>query len=425
MNISKEKADILMLDIPLIDLAQKLFNESKTKIVCPFHEDNKPSMQLYQNHKSVVAYCFGCGRRYSLVDVFSKKSRGRTPANVYELEDTYNDMMKRLGLDRYTVVLEEEDATKFRYLSAMKYLLKKYTTHELSKAAIAFLTSKGIYSSDLSYKYNIIELKNNFSRAEVAKELSEKFKLDEEMISKVLVPFQYKRLIYTIHDDVGNPIAFVSRDLTGSNEYKYINSGNSILYQKSRVLYGMNIASGQPKVSNAKELIVVEGYNDAIALWEHGFYNTVALGGTALTDYMMEHIKSWGYTSLLLMLDGDNAGIKSMIHAINGPIAKAKMLVTLKTLPDGKDIDEVLRDDEHGFYSLPVMTAFEFLSRHGDVHSLIKYLANYDLADIENLVLKSELEDGDKYRILYECAKIKIEQQNDLISNAIKLLGGS
>jgi len=120
MNISKEKADLEIMSIPLIDIAKKLFDEPRTKIKCPFHTDDKPSMQLYLNHRAVVAYCFGCNRRYRLVDTYWKKSRGRTPADVSELESAYNEMLNRLGLNKYTVVLEEEDATRVNYLSAMK-----------------------------------------------------------------------------------------------------------------------------------------------------------------------------------------------------------------------------------------------------------------------------------------------------------------
>jgi len=257
----------------------------------------------------------------------------------------------------------------------------------------------------------------------VAQFVSKKFKLDEEMMAKVLVPLQYDRLIYTIHDDFGNPIAFVSRTLNGS-DYKYINSGNSILYQKSRVLYGMNIAASQPNISNAKELIIVEGYNDAISLWEHGFLNAVALGGTALTDHMLERVKLWGYNSLLLMLDGDEAGIKSMVRAINGPIAKTKLMLTIKLLPYGKDIDEVLRDNPDGFYELSTITAFEFLAKYGDFNAITRYLSNYKLSYVEELVLPTELDDNMKYKILYECAKIQLEEQNDLIKSAVKILEG-
>jgi len=425
MNISKEKADMLMMDIPLIDIAKNLFGESKTKILCPFHDDDKPSMQLYLNHKSVVAYCFGCSKRYRLVDVYYKKNRGRTPANVYELESAYNEMLNKLGLDKYTVVLEEEDKTKLNYLSAIKFIIENYTTHELSNQAIQFLTQKGIYSPDLSYKYNIIELKDNFNKNTVINTVTKKFKLDEETITKVLIPFQKDRLIYTIYDDFGNPIGFVSRALSTSNqEYKYINSGSTLLYQKNRILYGMNIAASQPKVSNAKELIIVEGYNDAIALWEHGFMNAVALGGTALTEYMLDRVKLWGYTSLVLMLDGDDAGIKSMIHAINGPIAKHKFAITIRLLPDGKDIDEVLRDDPNGFYKLPTTTAFDFLLQNGDFKSIVNYLSHYDLQYIEGLVSRSTLDELTYYKILYECAKIKLESQNAIIDSTIKVLRG-
>lgn len=410
--ISKEKAELLILErheeIP------KLFDSPKPKILCPFHQDKQPSMQLYRNHKSSYFYCFGCRRRYTVAETYYKYKTGKEAQTTEQILDAYNMVLQALGYN-YNVGTISEDVYELNIRTAINAIYKILLTRELSQPAIDFLRSKGFNASDLPYKYYISEMKSTNGFKTFVNKLSQKFKVSIEELYKIMSPVRPNRLIYSILDENSNIIAFASRSLDGS-EPKYVNSGTHTLYSKSSVFYGAHIASAQPNATQATDLIIVEGYNDAIAMWEHGYLNTVALGGIALTDKMIKRAKGWGYKSITLMLDHDNAGIKSMLDSLK-IISKNKMPVKIRLLEKETDIDEMfMKYGKDAFNRTKVINPIRILYKLGKINEVIEFLFHYDLGFSEKLIEEADISKDVKYEIMYMVSKLKYKHLKQRMS---------
>jgi len=152
--------------------------------------------------------------------------------------------------------------------------------------------------------------------------------------------------MFPIIDSTGRVVGFGGRALPGGEdgEAKYINSPETPLFNKSRQLYGLNIA----RKTRAKEIIVVEGYMDVLALHQAGFANAVGVLGTALTSEHVRLLKRAGFESVVLILDSDEAGIRAAKKAIPELLAGSLRVKVLQFSPEtqAKDPDEYLQ--KHG-----------------------------------------------------------------------------
>jgi len=175
------------------------------------------------------------------------------------------------------------------------------------------------------------------------------------------------RLIFPIRDDRGRVAGFGGRLLpgdalgAGDAQPKYVNSAQSPIFDKGRILYGLDLAKDAIRAEG--RAVIVEGYMDAIAAHEHGFANVVASMGTSLTEHQVALLKRHS-TALVLALDADNAGseatLRSVYEIVNNnlarrPVPNSRGVVRQEdtpdielrvlTLPDGRDPDDVIRDD--------------------------------------------------------------------------------
>jgi len=148
------------------------------------------------------------------------------------------------------------------------------------------------------------------------------------------------RLMIPIRDPDGRVIAFGGRVVEGDDDRKYINSRETPLYVKSRVLYGLDVA--RDAIRRSKSAVLVEGYFDAIALWEAGIPNAVALCSTVLTADHLALLRRLDVTDLTLLLDGDDAGRKAAVR-LAGPILAAGLAARVVELPEGQDPDDFMK----------------------------------------------------------------------------------
>ena len=151
------------------------------------------------------------------------------------------------------------------------------------------------------------------------------------------------RLMFPIFDSFGKIIAFGGRAL-GDEKPKYINSPDSLVYDKRNHLYAMNFA----RKEQSKQLIVVEGYMDAIAMHVAGFKNTVAALGTSFTDNQLKLCSRYA-EEVVFFFDADNAGQNAALRAIKMMMEYLKKLtginirIKIAKVPDGKDPDEFIK----------------------------------------------------------------------------------
>ncbi|NUM56356.1 MAG: DNA primase [Candidatus Hydrogenedentes bacterium] len=147
------------------------------------------------------------------------------------------------------------------------------------------------------------------------------------------------RLMVPIRDVSGNVVAFGGRDLGGESQAKYINSSETAIYKKSRVLYGLYEA--REALRQEKRAILVEGYFDLMRCFDSGISNVIASCGTALTTDQANLIRRY-VPEVVVVFDGDAAGIKAALRGI-AILTAAGITVRALTLPDGKDPDDYIR----------------------------------------------------------------------------------
>ena len=310
--------------------------------LCPFHSEKSPSFSVSRDKQ--MYYCFGCGaggnvftfimeyENYSFVEALkflAQRAGVELPQEEYSKEakeraDTRSALleMNKLAAKYYYAQLKTEGGRQAR-----EYLQNRQLSQETITAFGLGYSSK--YSDDL---FRYLKMKG----------------YSEEMIIKAgLVNVDEKhgvydkfwnRVIYPIMDANSRVIGFGGR-VMGDGKPKYLNSPETKIFDKSRNLYGLNLA----RSSRRKNLIICEGYMDVISMHQAGFNNAVASLGTALTSLQAGLMKR--YTDeVLVIYDSDEAGVKAALRAI--PMLKGVGLTTrVVNLRPYKDPDEFIQHE--------------------------------------------------------------------------------
>jgi DNA primase len=170
--------------------------------------------------------------------------------------------------------------------------------------------------------------------------------LDSGTVSEVdgrLIDVQGGRLIFPIINSLDEVIAFGGRVLKKTDYGKYINTKETLIFNKSKNLYNINLLKKLKRNQTIKEVILVEGYMDTLSLYQAGFKNVVASMGTSLTQEQARLIKRYTDT-VLISYDGDGAGQKANMRGLE--ILKGEGLnVKVVPLPDGPDPDDIIKQE--------------------------------------------------------------------------------
>lgn len=307
--------------------------------LCPFHNEKSPSFSVSRNKQ--MYYCFGCGAGgnvFTFIMEYEKFTFAeslkflaeRAGIKLPELE--YSKEAKERA-DRRNTLLEinKKAATYFYYqlkgengAKAKQYLENRRLSEEtINRFGLGY---SNMYSDDL-YQY----MKKEGYSDEILKE-SGLFTMTEKGVFDKF----WNRVMYPIMDINNKVIGFGGR-VMGDGEPKYLNSPETMLFDKSRNLYGLNIA----RTSKKPNLLICEGYMDVISLHQAGFNQAVASLGTALTTGHANLLKR--YTNeVLLTYDSDGAGVKAALRAI--PILKeAGLRIKVIDMRPYKDPDEFIK----------------------------------------------------------------------------------
>lgn len=183
-----------------------------------------------------------------------------------------------------------------------------------------------------------------------------------ERSDRGMYDFFRNRLIFPIRDVSGNVVAFGGRDL-GDSPAKYINSPETPVYKKARVLYGLYEA--RDAMRREKYAILVEGYFDLIRCFDGGVENVVASCGTALTEQQAALIRRY-VPEVVVVYDGDAAGIKAALKGTS-ILTASGLRVRALALPDGKDPDDFVRDHGADAFRALLAAAPDFLTFYVDM----------------------------------------------------------
>lgn len=309
---------------------------SNYKCLCPFHSEKTPSCTVYTGTQSF--YCFGCGAGGDVI-TFTKQIEN---LDTYEaikllaerggLEMPENDLNKDGAKLKLRILEMNREAANFFY----RNLLQGQDKRGLQYAVQRGLTPKAIKKYAIGYAPAAWD--------GLMKHLEGLGFTREEMLSAGLIrqnargcfDFFRERVMFPIIDLRGNVIAFGGRLIEGEGP-KYLNSGDTPVFKKSRNLFSLNFA----KNTNVKQLILAEGYMDVIAINQAGFEQVVATLGTALTAEQARIMAQYA-TEVVLCYDSDSAGQNATHRAIN-LLSEAGLHTRILKVQDAKDPDEYIR----------------------------------------------------------------------------------
>ncbi len=325
--------------------------------LCPFHQEKTPSFSV--SHSKQVYYCFGCGAGgniFKFLMEFDKKSfsdvvfdlaqRYQIPIKTLEPEQK-QELQRQLTLREQLYEILAVTASFYQHAlgqsigeTALKYLERE---RRLSSETIQqFKLGYAPAGWETIYRY-LVETK----RYSVAL-IEEAGLIKKRSSGKGYYDRFRDRLIIPIHDSRGRIIGFGSRTL-GDEQPKYLNSPETSLFDKSKVLFALDRA--KDSISKEDRAIVVEGYFDAIALHAAGITNAVASLGTAFTEDQLRQILRYSDSKqVILNFDADSAGTKATqraIGAIEPLIYSGQVQLRIVNLPDGKDADEFLKTTDN------------------------------------------------------------------------------
>lgn len=348
MQILPSFLDLLRSRLSLAELVGrqvKLTRKGRLfKGLCPFHQEKTPSFTVDEERDSY--HCFGCGahgdgikflmetQKHSFIEAV-RELAGQVGLDLPE-KSFAQDQRAAEDLSPLKEALKEAAAWFQRNLSqaqgglGLRYAEKRALTRETLK-----LFGMG-YAPEGRHHLETYLLSKGFSK-EILVKSGLVFQTDET--GKIHDRFR-QRLMFPIQDPKGHIVGFGGR-LLGAGEPKYLNSPETALFSKGKLLYGYTLAKEKPR---ADPLLIVEGYMDVIALHQAGYKGAVAPLGTALTEDQI--LLAWRLApEPILCFDGDGAGLNAALRAAERvlPLLKPGQSLQFMFLPQGEDPDSLLK----------------------------------------------------------------------------------
>ena len=323
--------------------------------LCPFHGEKTPSFTV--SSVKGIYKCFGCGKAGNSVNFV-----------MDHLKLTYPEALKWLAKKYNIEVIEREITPAERELQTEResmLIVMQYAQRYFSETMLQIDEGKSIglgYFKERDLKDDIISkfqlgysleeknsftntaIKNGYSPKYLAKTgmsiLSNRYVEGNEIKGNDLFDRYAGRVMFPIHDDGGRVVAFGGRSLTKDKKIaKYINSPETEIYNKSKILYGLWL--GKKTIQEKDACFLVEGYMDVIAMHQAGIENVVASSGTSLTVDQIKSIHRFT-KNIVVLYDGDEAGQKASSRAIP-LLLEEGMNVKLLQFPDNDDPDSFSR----------------------------------------------------------------------------------
>jgi DNA primase len=396
--------------------------------LCPFHNEKTPSFTV--SPAKGIYKCFGCGK-------------GGNAVNFIMDHEHYNypEALKFLAR-KYSIEIEEEEQTQeqIEHQSALEglYQVSTYAQKHFSETlknseegkaiGLSYFTERG-FTAETIEKFQLgycLDKFDGFSKTAL-KEGYQKTQLVNTGLSiekDQLIFDRFKgRVMFPIHNLTGRVIGFGGRILNSEkSKAKYVNSPESDIYSKSKVLYGIFYARNA--ILKNDNCLLVEGYTDVISLHQIGIENVVASSGTSLTTDQIKLIKRFT-PNITILYDGDAAGLKASFRGID-MILEAGLNVKIVLFPEGEDPDSYARShSQDAVKDFIKNNSADFISFKTDL--LVKESAKDPIKKaglIKEIVQTIALIPDGIYRSVYvkECSSIMDIAEQTLMNEMNKLL---
>ncbi len=312
--------------------------------LCPFHSEKTPSFSVSPDKQ--IYYCFGCGSGGDVI---------RFMMNIEGLDfiEAVSHLAKESGLDMPQMdkyfTSEPKDQQRTDMLEAYSLTSKLYhyllLETEQGQKAVQYLAKRGFTREDIEifnigYSPKSIDTLNSFllKRGFSLELLEQAGLISKSNDGRTFDRFR-DRIIFPIADIQGRVVAFGGRVLDNSQP-KYLNSPETKVFNKSKILYNLNIA--KKEIRKNGRVILFEGYIDTIAAWKAGIYYGVASLGTSLTEQQALILKRYA-DEIFISYDSDTAGQQATLRAID-VLTKVGCKIRIVQLPQGYDPDDYISE---------------------------------------------------------------------------------
>ena len=347
--------------------------------LCPFHDEKTPSFSI--NMDKQIYKCFGCGKG------------GGTINFIMDLERLdFVDALKFLG-NKYNINIEIEHNSKssndlFNQLYHMNEIANDYYKTQINEKVKDILAKRNINQNSIetfniglsTKKYD--DLLSIIRKHQFSSEALKKSGLFLDNEKGYMDRFR-ERIIFPIHNHFNKIVGFAGRIYTNNNKTaKYMNSPETPIYNKSKILYGLNL--NKNAIIDSKSVIVVEGYLDLIQLYQAGITNVVAVSGTAFTEGHATAISKLCKT-IYLAYDADNAGQEAAIRA-GYIILQNNMEPKIIRMPDGLDPDDWIQNEGPEPFKKGIQEANHLIDFHWEFNSKL-FKTDQDKIEFVNKVI--------------------------------------
>jgi len=304
--IAQDSIEALKTQLDIVDVIGNYIELKKAganfKAPCPFHDEKSPSFVVSPTKQ--IYHCFGCGAGGDAIRFVMEYEHLSYPEAIEKLASHYNFSL------RYTTQQKKQNSDLLQKLNLYYQSLLPH-----HKTAMEYLHQRGVTQNSIEKfgigyapaSYQTLNwLKENFFSLNEAEKLGVIGSDGTKSYARFI-----ERITFPIHSSSGAVVGFGGRTITG-HQAKYINSPETPLFNKSRLLYGYHLA--RESIYKYKHIIITEGYLDVVMLHQAGFSNAVATLGTALTKEHLPLLRK-GDIDIIVAYDGDKAGINAALKA--------------------------------------------------------------------------------------------------------------
>lgn len=314
--------------------------------LCPFHNEKTPSFNVSPSRG--IYKCFGCGAAGNVTKFLMDHEHFSYPEALRHLADKYHIEIEEIKSERTEDKAEEN--LKESLMVANGFAQKFYSdallnTDDGKAVGLSYFTERG-FRDDTVKKFQLgfaPKAEDALCKEAIKSGYNEDILKSAGLISERgnrTIDFFRERVMFPIHNFSGRVVGFGGRILTNAkNAPKYVNTPQSVIYDKSKTLYGVFFA--KTAVRKNDECLLVEGYTDVIALSQAGIENVVASSGTSLTTEQAKLIKRMT-RNVTILYDGDQAGLKAALRGID-ILLEEDLNVRVVALPEKEDPDSFVR----------------------------------------------------------------------------------
>ncbi len=344
--MKREEIDKIRESVSIIDIISRYVNLNKTgknyKGICPFHEDNDPSLSV--DPEKNLWYCFGCGAGGDVFEFLTKIENLSFP-----------EAARKLAKETGIKLSEQNEKSKNNkeklreiMAEAADYFHRNLLRNGVGQKARSYLAERG-YEKEVIKKFKLgyalpgwRSLTNKFSPRFGKKKLKGVGLIKEADDGESHYDRFRDRVMFPIRSPNGKTIAFGGRIIEDSGEGpKYLNSPNTKLFHKGCTLFGLDQA--RKEIINSDLVVLMEGYTDVIAAQSHGIINSVASLGTSLTEKQAKLLRRFA-DKAIIAFDSDQAGKKASLKGLR-LLRNKGVKVKIAPLPPDSDPADILENE--------------------------------------------------------------------------------